>query len=123
VALLHRTAPLPTDQRTRLNLAGGDGVLATAPLPDGRWAVATRRALYLLAEETVGRWPWSAVDHGHLDGESAVLEVRLVSGALLALPLSARTGRTFAATFHERVQSSVVHATEVPVPEIGRAHV
>jgi hypothetical protein len=123
VALLHRSPALPASQRARLALATGDDVLAAAPLTDERWAVATRRALYLLADQKVGRWSWSQVDHGSLDAESGRLSVRLVTGSTVELPLSAGTGRRFAATFRERVQSSVVRAIELTVPDAGKVQV
>jgi hypothetical protein len=123
VALLHRSPTLPGSQRARLALAAGDGVLAAAPLTGDRWAVATRRALYLLDDESVERWSWSQVDHGSLDAESGRLTVRLVTGTTVDLPLAARTGRTFAAAFRERVQSSVVRATEVAVPGAGTVQI
>lgn len=97
-------------------------MLAATPLTDGRWAVASARALYVLAQEAVRRWPWAELDHGSLDDEGR-LEVRLVSGSSFELTLLVGSARGFAAAFRERVQASVVHATHVTVPGGGHVQV
>lgn len=117
MALLHRSPRLPDDQRARLDAADRRAVLAATRLSDERWVAATRRALYVLSDDAVRRWPWAQVDHGRLDAETGGLEIRLVSSARLTLPLvDATSSRPFAATFRERVQSSVVHTREVELP-------
>jgi hypothetical protein len=64
VALFSRRR-LPSTERTRLDLRPGDSVLVSTELSDGRWAVASRRALYLVDPDgPVVRHPWSDVDHG-----------------------------------------------------------
>ncbi|MBU4214254.1 MAG: hypothetical protein KJ792_06330 [Actinobacteria bacterium] len=124
MALLHRLPRLPDDQRSRLDRADRRAVLATTRLNDDRWAAATRRALYVLSDDTVRRWSWSQIDHGRLDPETGQLEVRLVTSATFTLPLlDSATSRPFAVTFRERVQSSVVHATQVQVPGSGTVQV
>ncbi|MBU4337477.1 MAG: hypothetical protein KJ548_13020 [Actinobacteria bacterium] len=124
MALLHRPPRLPDDQRARLDASDRRAVLAATRLTDDRWVAATRRALYVLSDDGARRWPWSQIDHGRLDPETGRLEVRLVTSATFALPLlDAATSRPFAATFRERVQSSVVHATEQKIPGAGTVQI
>jgi hypothetical protein len=106
--------------RARLDLAD-DRVLAAVVLDDGRRAVATRRALFLLDEDSVDRGLWCDVDRGSLDPETRALTVHWVSGAADRLVLGTqRASVAFAQTFRERVQQSVVHAVTVTTPD-GRS--
>ncbi|GCE77870.1 hypothetical protein [Cellulomonas biazotea] len=114
---LTRRRRLPAADRARLDLRPGDKVLVEVRLADGRWAVATRRALHLLEDEQVARVPWSDVDRGSLDPATRVLTVTWVWGASSRLPFEQdSTSVAFAQTFRERVQQSVVHAVPVTVP-------
>ncbi|AEE46404.1 hypothetical protein [Cellulomonas fimi] len=114
---LLRRRRLPAPERALLDLRPGDKVLVEAHLTDGRWAVATRRAVHLLEEGQVVRVPWSDVDRGSLDPTTRVLTVTWVWGGTSRLPF-AQDGASvaFTQTFRERVQQSVVHAVPVTVP-------
>lgn len=116
VSLFRHAPRLPDDHRHRLALTDDD-VLAAVELADHRWAAASRRALYVVDDEQAHRWPWAQVDQGRLDPEQHTLTVHLVDGSDLVLPLVDQTSsRPFAATFRERVQSSVVCSSDVTVP-------
>jgi len=123
MGLFRRAPRLPDEQRQRLRLVADD-VLAAVELSDHRWVAASRRALHVLDDEQVRRWPWCEVDQGRLDAQQHTLTVRLVDGEALALPLvDASSSRPFAATFRERVQSSVVCSCDVTVPQGGVVYV
>lgn len=116
VPLFSRRPSLPDAYRLRLDLPRGDRALATVELTDGRWAVATRRALYVLTDDTVERHPWPDVDRANLTVETATVTVHRVDGTSQDLPLAERGAPTFARTLRERVQASVVHAETVALP-------
>ncbi|WP_146925138.1 hypothetical protein [Cellulomonas xylanilytica] len=124
MALFSRRRLPPTD-RTRLDLRPGDTVLVSTELSDGRRAVATRRALHLLAPDgPVVRHPWSDVDHGSLDPATRTMTLRWVWGESERLTFSEVPGSfAFSQTFRERVQQSVVHAVSVTLPRGQRARV
>ncbi|HEY0119365.1 MAG TPA: hypothetical protein VGC04_11345 [Cellulomonas sp.] len=117
----------PAGVISRLDLPHGDAVLAGVPLADGGWAVASRRALHLLAsDEAVPEavTPWCDVDRGSMDPAARTLTVWWVSGTrrALTLPDDADALR-FSLQFRDRVQQSVVHAVTVTLPDGGRAQV
>lgn len=119
---------LTADDRRRLDLRRGDRVLVAATLTDGRRVAASRLALHLLSDErpdeTAVRTPWADVDRGSLDPETRTLTVRWVWGATDALAFGTdRASVSFAQTFRERVQQSVVHAAAVTLPAGGQARV
>lgn len=108
---------LAAADRARLDLSD-DRVLAAVRLTDGRRAVVTRRALFLLTDDDVRRDAWCEVDRGSLDPETRALTVRWVTGEDDVLLLDeARATVAFTQMFRERVQASVVHAVSV---ELGR---
>ncbi len=111
--------------RTRLDLRPGDSVLVSTELADGRWAVASRRALHLLGPEgTAVRHPWSDADHGSLDPATRTMSLRWVWGDTERLTFAEVPGSfAFSQTFRERVQQSVVHAVSVTLPDGRRARV
>jgi hypothetical protein len=118
---------LPHDVTARLEVARGDTVLAGVRLDGGGWAVASLRALHLLADDEAApdaATPWCDVDRGSLDPATRTLTVWWVSGArrALVLPDDADAQR-FARTFRDRVQQSVVHAVTVTLPGGGQAQV
>lgn len=124
VAALFSSRALSADDRRRLDLRRGDRVLVAATLADGRRVVASRLALHVLTDDQTARTPWADVDRGSLDAETRTLAVSWVWGADDAFVFpSDRHSVRFAQTFRERVQSSVVHATSVPVPGSGTARV
>ncbi len=115
MGLFRRAPRLPDEHRQRL--APTDDVLAAVELADHRWAAASRRALHVLDDEQVRRWPWAQVDHGSLDPQQHALTVHLVDGPDLVLELVDQTSsRPFAGAFRERVQSSVVCSCDVTAP-------
>jgi hypothetical protein len=84
------------------------------------WAAVSAQALHLVHDGQVRRWIWSQIDSGRLDPETNRLTIGLVSGEEQTLELiRSRHARPFATAFRERVQSSVVHVVEVPVPSSG----
>jgi hypothetical protein len=108
---------LAAADRSRIDL-DGDKVLAAVELKDGRRAVVTRRAFYVLTDGDVRRDAWCEVDRGSLDPEKRALSVRWVSGASDVLLLGEeRASVAFTQMFRERVQASVVHAVSV---DLGR---
>ena len=117
----------PAGVISRIDLPHGDVVLAGVPLADGGWALASRRALHLLASDETApdaATPWCDVDRGSLDPAARTLTVWWVSGArrALALPDDADALR-FSREFRDRVQQSVVHAVTVTLPGGGHAQV
>ncbi|MBO3084046.1 AbrB/MazE/SpoVT family DNA-binding domain-containing protein [Cellulomonas fengjieae] len=116
---------LPAAVRARLDLRPGDTVLVSTELSDGRWAVASRRALHLVPPDgPAARHPWSDVDHGSLDPETRTMTLRWVWGDSERLTFSEAPGSfAFSQTFRERVQQSVVHAAAVSLPGGKRARV
>ncbi len=124
VALFSRRR-LPAADRARLDLQPGDAILVSTELTDGRWAVATRRALHLLGPDGPAlRHPWSDVDHGSLDPATRTMTLRWVWGDTDRLTFSEVPGSfAFSQTFRERVQQSVVHAVSVTLPGGQRARV
>ena len=116
----------PADVLSRLDLPHGDAVLAGVALADGGWALASRRAFHLLADETApdAATAWCDVDRGVLDPATRTLTVWWVSGARRAvlLPDDADAQR-FARTFRDCVQQSVVHAVTVTLPRGAHAQV
>jgi len=116
VALFSRRRRLPDPLRRVLDLRA-DAILATAPLDDGRWVVATRRALHLVGDGGVARTPWADVDHASLDAQTRTLTVHWVSGAGTGLVLAEDVDAwDLVQSFRERVQQSVVHVEHVTVP-------
>lgn len=114
---LSRRRRLPAADRALLDLRPGDRVLVDAHLTDGRWAVASRRALHLLEDGKVARVAWSDVDRGSLDPATRVLTVTWVWGGTSRLPFAQDSASvSFTQTFRERVQQSVVHVVPVTVP-------
>ncbi len=120
--LLRRRPSLPADVRRSLALVPGDRVLASAALTDGRWVVATRRALYVAGEQVVRR-PWVDVDRASFSPETTAIAVHWVTGTSEELALTPPVPVTFAQTLRERVQSSVVHVETVTLPRGGKARV
>ncbi|MBO0900034.1 hypothetical protein J1G42_09460 [Cellulomonas sp. zg-ZUI222] len=115
MALFSRRRRLPDDLRRALDLRS-DAILASTPLDDGRWAVATRRALHVVGPSGAARTPWADVDRGALDAESRTLTVHWVNGARTDLVLASDVDAwDLVQTFRERVQQSVVHVEHVPV--------
>ncbi|MEZ0448511.1 hypothetical protein [Cellulomonas sp. ICMP 17802] len=116
---------LPAADRTRLDLRAGDAILVSTGLTDGRWAVASRRALHLLGTDGPAvRHPWSDVDHGSLDPATRTMTLRWVWGETERLTFAEEPGSfAFSQTFRERVQQSVVHALSVTLPGGQRARV
>jgi hypothetical protein len=124
VAALFSSRALTSDDRRRLELRRGDRVLVAATLADARRVAASRLALYVLSDETTVRTPWADVDRGSLDPETRTLRVRWVWGATDAFMFGTdRASVSFAQTFRERVQQSVVHAVAVALPAGGQARV
>jgi hypothetical protein len=123
VPLFSRRHVLPDDVRRALDLPPGDRVLATAALSGDRWLAATRRALYVTDGPDVVRHPWTDVDRASFAPEPAAITVHWVTGAVQELPLAPPVPVTFAQTFRERVQSSVVHVETVTVPGAGPVRV
>lgn len=151
--LFSRRPSLPAPLRTRLALPPGDRVLVVTELADGGWAVATRRALYVVDgpgagdppasgspaataptrpavtgadaphDPAVVRHAWAEVDRASLDAESATLVVHWVTGSSQPLALTGTGARDFAQVLRERVQSSVVHSEKVPVRGGGTVRV
>ncbi|MCC2333564.1 hypothetical protein [Cellulomonas wangsupingiae] len=119
MALFSRRRRLPDDLRRVLDLRG-DAILATAPLDDGRWLVATRRALHLVSDAGAARTAWADVDRGSLDATSRTLTVHWVSGARAELVLAPDVDAwDLSQAFRERVQRSVVHVEHVSLPGGG----
>ncbi|MCK9793229.1 hypothetical protein M1843_05650 [Isoptericola sp. 4D.3] len=122
-----RRSPLPADVRRTLPLARGERVLASAELPDDRWAVATTADLVVVGPgpQDVGtRRPWCDVDRGTFDPERSELVVEWVDAAadtVLRLVDAERT--SFPQALRERVQWSVVLAETVTVPGGGEVKV
>ena len=86
-------------------------------LTDGRWAGASRAALYTAtADGTSQRRPWADVDHAQLAAETATLTIYWVDGHDDILTLTGPGAPAFARTLRERVQSSVVHSEIVMLP-------
>jgi len=116
---------MPADARSRLGLSHGDAVLAHARLAGG-WAVASRRALHLVADDETtpdAATPWCDVNRGSFDPATHTLTVWWVSGAHRALVLpDDAPARQFARTFRDCVQQSVVYAVPVMTPG-GQAQV
>lgn len=111
---LRRRQQLPDDAAARLGLP--DTPLAVAELADG-WAVATRDGLATLRGDDVVRRAWTDVDAARLSSETDVLTVSWVDGTSpTELPLVDRSPGGLPRVVHERVQSSVVHHEEVPLP-------
>ena len=108
----------------RLDLPHGDAVLAGVALAGGGWALASRRAFHLLADDETASdavTAWCDVDRGVLDPATRTLTVWWVSGARRALTLpDDADAQQFARTFRDCVQQSVVHAVTVTLP--GGAH-
>jgi hypothetical protein len=123
VPLFSRRRSLPDDVRRSLDLPPGDRVLASAALSGGRWLAATRRALYVADGAEVVRHPWSDVDRASFAPEPAAITVHWVTGAVQELPLAPPVPVSFAQTFRERVQSSVVHVETVTLPGVGPVRV
>jgi hypothetical protein len=104
---------LAAADRARLDLSD-DRVLAVVRLADGRRAVVSRRAFFVVTDDDVRRDAWCDVDRGSLDPETRALTVRWVSGDADVLQLGEeRASVAFAQMFRERVQASVVHAVSV----------
>ncbi len=120
--LLRRRPSLPADVRRNLALVPGDRVLSAAALTDGRWVVATRRALYVAGEGVV-RHAWVDVDRASFSPETTAITVYWVTGTAEELALTPPVPVTFAQTLRERVQSSVVHVETVTLPRGGQARV
>ncbi|UZN01752.1 hypothetical protein [Cellulomonas sp. S1-8] len=118
MALFSRRRRLPDPLRRVLDLRA-DAILATTPLDDGRWVVASRRALHLVGDDGAARTPWADVDRGSLDAQTRTLTVHWVNGARTALVLADDDDAwDLTQTFRERVQQSVVHVENVVVPGV-----
>lgn len=99
-------------------LPRGDRVLASAPLVDGGWAVASTASLTLVRDGAI-RWSrdWPEVDHGTWAAEDETVSVRWVDARPeTTLRLVPDSGRSFAVVFRERVQASVVHVEQSTLP-------
>ncbi|WP_448061099.1 hypothetical protein [Cellulomonas hominis] len=117
MALFSRRPALPAALKEQLDLRPGDRILAAAELTEERWAVATRRALYVTGSAgAFDRHPWSDVDRANLTAETSTITVRWIDGTHEDLPLTGSSPSAFAQTLRERVQSSVVQAETVRVP-------
>ena len=121
--LFSRRPSLPAPIRSRLALPAHDRALAVVELADGRWAVATRRALCVVSTDSVERRPWMDVDRASLTVETSTITVHWVDGRSQDLVLTERGAPAFAQTLRERVQSSVVHAETVTLPGGATARV
>ncbi|WP_255596309.1 hypothetical protein [Cellulomonas sp. C5510] len=121
--MFSRRRALPDDVRRSLDLPPGDKVLAWAEASGGRWLVATRRALHVLGAQDVARHPWSDVDRASFAPEPAAITVHWVTGSVEELELTPPLPVSFAQTFRERVQSSVVHVETLTVPGAGPVRV
>ncbi|WP_250445634.1 hypothetical protein [Actinotalea sp. C106] len=114
MAALRRRTRLPDEIRTELALPRDEPVLAAAPCRGG-WAVATRARLVV----TGGGFehPWHEVDGAKLDPETRTLTITWVDGSPTAEVVLEEDGsRRFVRVLHERVQASVVHREQVPLP-------
>lgn len=123
--LFSRDETLPPELRGALAAATpkGDAPIAQASLTDGSWVVATRRGLALLAGTPAVR-PWSDVDRGRWDPETSTLTVQWVDASPpTALEIAQPTRTALLRVFRERVQSSVVMAETVHLPEGSTARV
>jgi len=114
MALFRRAPRLPDDVRDRLDL-GADRPLAVGQLTDG-WAVATLEGLRALVDELPLRRPWSDVHAARLDAEIRALTVTWVDGAAPTVLHLVDDSPALPRAVHDRVQSSVVHGEQVPVP-------
>lgn len=111
-----RRVDLPPGVGERLAVQPGDRVLASAALDDGRTAAATRRRLVVADTRAVhADVAWHDVDSAAWSPEPGGLDVRLVTGSRLVLPLSGDTRTRLPEVVRERVQSSVVLGTKVEV--------
>ena len=109
-------ADLPAEVLQRLGLEDGEKVLAAALLTDGAAAVATRQRL-LVGDEASRRLdvPWHEVDHAAWEPDSAVLDIRLVSGRRVRLSADPGAPTLLPEVVRERVQSSVVLGRKVEI--------
>jgi len=114
---VRRRRPLPTDAAEALGLDGSDRVLAWSLLAGGGAAAATVDGLRIVTPrgKLISR-EWLDVDHAAWDQESAMLAVWWV-GSRQTTPLEIvdDEGR-LPEVVRERVQSSVVLSTDVPLP-------
>ncbi|PFG32833.1 hypothetical protein [Sanguibacter antarcticus] len=125
MALFSRDEALPAELRAVLAplLSRGDTRIAQASLVDGSWVVATRLGIAFLADAPTLR-PWSDVDRGRWEPDTSTLVVQWVDGSTQVTLGMARPTRTaFLRVFRERVQSSVVMAETVHLPEGSSARV
>ncbi len=105
--------PLMVPEHARAALGLTEHPLASAPLPDDGWVVATRAGIWLLVDGTPLHRRWTDVDGAAL-AEDGALTLRWVDGTpptTLEVEARSRVPRVV----HERVQASVVLAEKVPV--------
>lgn len=111
-------------QHAQERALAGAQVARGAGEPGEGWAVATPHRLVLAFGEDVVVRRWCDVDHGALDAQSAQLTITWVDGAPeTVITLTDDKPQAFARTFRERVQSSVVHAETIKLPQGGAVRV
>jgi hypothetical protein len=114
---VRRRRPLPDDAAEALGLSGSDRVLAWSLLAGGGAAVAMPDGLRIVTPrgKLISR-EWLDVDHAAWDQESAMLAIWWV-GSRQTTPLEIvdDEGR-LPEVVRERVQSSVVLSSDVPLP-------
>ena len=112
-----RRPPLPADVRAALGLTRADRVLASAPLADGGWAVATQADLLVTRAGAVLRRPWCDVDRAAFDPAHDVVTVQWVDAEpSLRLRTANSVGTRLPLVVRERVEWSVVLGEEVVLP-------
>jgi hypothetical protein len=112
-----RRPPLPDDVRASLGLTRADRVLASAPLADGGWAVATTAELLSVRGGAVVRRPWCDVDRAAFDPTHDLVTVQWVDAApALRLRTVDSTKSRLPQVVRERVEWSVVLGEEISLP-------
>ncbi|WP_425956724.1 hypothetical protein [Xylanimonas sp. McL0601] len=112
-----RRPTLPFDVRTALGLTRADHVLASAPLADGGWAVATNAELISTRSGVVVRRPWCDVDRAAFDPAHDIVTVQWVDAEPdLRLRTVDSAKSWLPQVVRERVEWSVVLGEEVALP-------